>query len=180
MADFRILMVCLGNVCRSPLMERLLRARLPQATVASAGLIAMAGRPIEPTAAAELARLAGSADGFVARQFVSRHADEADLVLTATAEIRSAVLRESPGALRRSFTLVEFSRLVDSAPASVGGAKELVAWAAANRSLLAGADLDIRDPMGRAPEVHREVADVIDKATRRIASSLSAAGLTTA
>lgn len=169
---FRVLAVCLGNVCRSPLIARLLQARLPQGfTVESAGLIALAGRPMEPNAAAELVRLQGTADGFVARDFTPRQADTADLVLTATSEIRSRVLTESPGALRRTFTLLELAHLVEVAPATEHP-RDLVAWAAAHRSTVAGAPADLPDPIGQSPDVHRAVADLIDDATRRVAGAL--------
>jgi protein-tyrosine phosphatase len=176
-ADFQILTVCLGNVCRSPMMERLLQDRLPEGfDVRSAGLTAMVGRPMEPNAAAELARLHGSAEGFLASDFVARFADDADLILTATAEIRSRVLAESPGALRRAFTLLELEYLVGAAPSSMGGPRDLVAWAGAHRSTAAGVAVDIPDPMGRGPEAHRAAADLIDRATRVIADALSGAG----
>lgn len=55
----RILFVCQGNICRSPMAERYLRARLAAAdvdgvTVDSAGLVAREGRP-SPPAAVEVA-----------------------------------------------------------------------------------------------------------------------------
>ena len=168
----RILTVCIGNVCRSPLMEQLLRARLPEGTtVTSAGVRAMVGYPMEPTALAELHRLGGDADGFVARQLTTSLAREADLVLTATADVRSRVLLEAPGALRRAFTVREFAFLAEQAPAELD-ATELVAWAAANRSLASGEELDIVDPMGRSAETHRLAADLVDDATARIAKQL--------
>ena len=172
----RVLTVCLGNVCRSPLMERLLQMRLPAgSTVESAGITSMAGHPMEPNAAAELVRLKGSPDGFVARDFVARHAESADLVLTATAAIRSRVLTESPSALRRSFTLLELSHLLASAPGGLGSPHEVVAWAAANRSTAAGIETDLPDPIGRSSETHRLVADLIDGATQVIADVLGSA-----
>lgn len=41
----------------------------------------------------------------------------------------------------------------------------MVAWVAANRSLAAGKDIDIVDPMGLSPETHRRAAELIDEAT---------------
>jgi protein-tyrosine phosphatase len=174
--DFHVLTVCLGNVCRSPLMERLLQARLPEGfVVRSAGLTSLAGHPMEQNAAAELVRLQGSPDGFIAREFIAKYADRADLVLTATTEIRSRVLTESPGALRRAFTLLELAHLVQSAPADLDGPKAVVAWAAANRSTAAGVPADVPDPIGRGSDVHRAAADLIDGATRQIATALTRA-----
>lgn len=170
---FRVLAVCIGNVCRSPLMERLLRDRLPgEVVVESAGLLAMVGEPMEPNAAAELTRLGGSADGFTARQFQHHMAAKADLVLAATADVRSRVLEEYPSALRRSFTLLEFAYLAPQAPRELSSPTELIAWAAANRSLALGQELDIIDPIGRGPEVHRQAADLIDGAVGFIAAAL--------
>ena len=177
---FRVLTVCLGNVCRSPLMERLLQQRLGKGfSVESAGLTSMAGYPMESNAAAELVRLEGSPEGFIARDFVARYADQADLVLTATAAIRSRVLTESPGALRRGFTLLELEHLLRGAPPDRVTPKEVVAWAAAHRSTAAGVALDLPDPIGRSPETHRMVADLIDTATGVIAKALTSAGAAT-
>lgn len=171
---FRILTVCLGNVCRSPLMERLLQTRLPSSfTVESAGLTALAGHPMETNAAWELRRLEGSPDGFVARDFTAGFVASADLVLAATSEIRSRVLTESPGALRRTFTLLELEHLLRSVPSDLGSPAEVVAWAAAHRSTAAGVPLDLPDPIGRSPETHRMVADLIDGATRVVAGALA-------
>ena len=113
-----VLTVCLGNVCRSPLAERLLEDRLRAAgagdrfTVGSAGVMAMAGHTMEPNAAVQLVKLGGDPAGFVARQLQPSYAEQAGLILTATVEVRRRVLEEAPGALRRTFTLREFAALV--------------------------------------------------------------------
>ena len=75
---FRILTVCVGNVCRSPLMERLLRDRLAslEVEVSWAGVQGMVGSPMERNAAAQLSRLGGSAEGFVARRITRDLIDE--------------------------------------------------------------------------------------------------------
>jgi protein-tyrosine phosphatase len=46
----RILAVCIGNVCRSPMAEGLLKHALPGYEVRSAGIGALIGRPAEPFA----------------------------------------------------------------------------------------------------------------------------------
>jgi Protein-tyrosine-phosphatase len=53
----KILFVCVGNICRSPTAELLMRHRLqgrPGVEVSSAGLQALVGRPVDPEAAALL------------------------------------------------------------------------------------------------------------------------------
>ncbi|MDS1140066.1 low molecular weight protein-tyrosine-phosphatase [Pusillimonas sp. SM2304] len=45
-----ILLVCIGNICRSPVAEALLSQHFPDKTVCSAGLAALVGRPADSTA----------------------------------------------------------------------------------------------------------------------------------
>jgi len=165
-----ILTVCVGNICRSPLAERLLTHRLPGVTVASAGIRAVVGSAMEPKAAAELVQRGGDPEGFAARQLVAPMVDEAQLVLTATRDILNRVLEESPRGLRRTFTLLEFAALSIQAPP--GSLAELVDWSATHRSEVAGLDLDVRDPIGRDAGVHHQVAEQIDRATAAIAQAL--------
>lgn len=182
---FPILTVCIGNVCRSPQAERLLALRLRElgveAEVSSAGTRALVGRPMEPTSAAELVARGGEPDGFVARRLTGGLVAPAALVLTATQDVRSRVLEEEPGALRRTFTLREFAalcdRLVPGETSAFADPRELVAEAAAQRGSVALDDPDITDPIGRSAETHARVATEIDDAVRVIASALSRSGL---
>ncbi|MET0766040.1 MAG: adenylyl-sulfate kinase, partial [Aeromicrobium sp.] len=132
---FAILAVCTANICRSPMMEILLRAHLDpdRFEVASAGVRGWDRKPMDATAALELARLGHEADTFVSHRIDSYLVDSADLVLTATREHRSDVLALNPQALRRSFTLVEFAALTSLVDGD--GPAELVAQAALRRSL---------------------------------------------
>lgn len=176
MSDARagiILTVCVGNVCRSPLAERLLSAKLGEApyVVGSAGVMAMVGRPMEPEAAKQLTAREGDPEGFVARQITESMVAAADVVLTATVEVRGRVLEDSPGALRRTFTLREFAALVadDAESASLPA---LVASAARRRSNTRGLDLDVVDPMGMGRQVHAEAAQLVASAVDTIAAAL--------
>jgi protein-tyrosine phosphatase len=45
-----ILVVCVGNICRSPMAEGLLRQSLPACRVSSAGIAALVGQPADPIA----------------------------------------------------------------------------------------------------------------------------------
>ena len=178
---FTVLFVCVGNVCRSPLAERLLRERLSdqlgdrsdEVVVESAGVRALVGRPMEAAAAQELARLGLTNEDFTARQLTGRIANGADLVLTATKELRSRVLEEAPGALRRTFTITEFAAL--SAGARADSPRSLVADAAQRRSAARVDDYDVPDPIGAGPEVHRAAADLIADSVAPIAESLASA-----
>ncbi|MBS0343516.1 MAG: low molecular weight phosphotyrosine protein phosphatase, partial [Proteobacteria bacterium] len=44
----RILVLCIGNICRSPLAELLLARELPNRKIWSAGLGALVGEPADP------------------------------------------------------------------------------------------------------------------------------------
>src|SRR3954470_23136084 len=71
---FRVLFVCIGNVCRSPVGERLLAARLPaeRFAISSAGVGAMVGYAMSRYAAEELKSYGGDPTGFAARQLTPR------------------------------------------------------------------------------------------------------------
>jgi protein-tyrosine phosphatase len=170
---FRVLFVCIGNVCRSPFGERLLaeRVRGSGIEVASAGIAAMVGAEMSPEAAVLLQEYGGTADGFVARQLTPSMLREADLVLTATRELRSRVLAEAPGALRRTFTVLELAALLDLVEPAPPA--ELVTEAAAARSLLGPGELDVPDPYGRGAEAHARAASLMADAVERIAAALA-------
>jgi len=117
-AQVRILTVCTGNICRSPVAERLLQAGLDQAVpggfvVTSAGTHAMVGDPIQPPSADIVRAFGGNAEGFAARQLTSRILRGVDLVLTMTSGHRGEVLKLDASVLKRTFTIREFARMLD-------------------------------------------------------------------
>lgn len=169
-----MLFVCVGNVCRSPMGQHLLTARLPadRFVVSSAGIQAVVGQPMSPEAAIHLEQHGLSANGFVSRQLVPQMLVESDLVLTATRDIRSRVLEEVPAAMRRTFTVRELAALLDHV-APDGDPAALVARAAAERSSAVLDDYDITDPFQRGPEANTVAADLMFAAVDRIAKGLT-------
>ena len=169
---FRVLFVCIGNVCRSPVGERLLAARLPadRFEVSSAGVGAMVGYAMSRYAAVELRSYGGDPTGFAARQLTPDILEQSDLVLTATRELRSQVLAEEPGALRRTFTILEFAALVEHAEGSTP--VDVVKWAATHRSVVSTVEQDVPDPYRRGVEEHARSARAIDAAVQQIAKGL--------
>jgi protein-tyrosine phosphatase len=110
---FSILAVCTGNICRSPAVERLLASKLgPTVTVSSAGTHALVGHPISDPMAALLLDSGFKPDSFEARRLSEHMLKEADLILCMTRAQRGLVVELWPAAVRRAFTLREFTRLL--------------------------------------------------------------------
>ena len=71
-----ILVVCTGNICRSPIGERLLRKRLPGVKVKSAGVHGLVKHPADATAADVAANHGVSLEGHAGRKQVTAIAPE--------------------------------------------------------------------------------------------------------
>jgi len=179
----RILVVCTGNICRSPAVELLLAARLPlPLTVHSAGTSAVVGARIAPPMAALLDAAGVPIGRFAARQLTRAMIEQADLILTATRAHRSAVVSIEPTAVRRTFTLTEFARTIPTAdPASLTHADPatrlgvLVTHARLSRSRLRLPPdvIDIPDPFRQSDEVYAAVFATISGAVGLIADALT-------
>ncbi len=178
----RVLVVCTGNICRSPAVERLLATGLAgtDVEVSSAGTWAMRGHPMSPPMA-ELVEAAGArADGFVARQLTSALVREASLILALTREHRTAVVELEPAAVRRTFTLRELARLSSAVdlqrlPAGTAGERlvALLPLAAAQRAALGPGDDDVVDPYGGPASLYRRSFDELDGPTRQLVDVLT-------
>ena len=180
---FTILVVCSGNICRSPVAEQLLRDRLPTegVVVHSAGTIARPGMPMTDEAAALSRFYGGEPDHHEAARLTKALVEEADLVLTAERSHRADVVRLHPRASRVTFTLTQFARMVDSIdPADLAKIRtpdELVAAAAARRGYVQASSPeadDIADPYRRAQSVYDAAGVSIDAAVTTIAAAFPA------
>lgn len=113
----RILMVCIGNICRSPTAEFLLRERALQSSglqagiqVASAGLSAMVGYPMDATAAQVMLEHGVDGAGHRARQLTTAILRESDLVLVMEKSHAAAIGRMAPEASGKVFLLGKWQR----------------------------------------------------------------------
>lgn len=104
----KLLFVCVGNICRSPTAEILMRDRLrgrPGIEVSSAGLQALVGRPIDPTAAGLLREAGHDPDPHRARQATPSVLAAADLILVMEQAHLSRIAREVPQVSGKTFLL---------------------------------------------------------------------------
>lgn len=187
--SFRILLICTGNLFRSPAAEHLLRRRLPERLgieISSAGSQARPGRPIADAMAALLAESDIASGGFQSSPLSDAGIEAADLILGLEQAHRSAAVSRVPSALGRSFTLKEFDRLTASLPATslVREARRLhpasrlellVREAADRRGSFRPQDDDIPDPIGEPESVVRsvfgEIRTCVDDIAERVLDS---------
>ncbi len=189
---FTVLHVCMGNICRSPMAERLLVLAATQRLAkldpgaelgdllrsVSAGTGGWhEGEEMNPPAARQITLRGGSTDGFAARKLTSAQLDEADLILTATADQSDYVHALVPGATARTFVLGHLGRLLrelelTSLPPAGTDPETFAARAAAvvvaadrrrgDTEPQPGDDLD--DPWGRGDQTFQRIADDIEEA----------------
>lgn len=197
---FEILTVCTGNICRSPLAEALLRARLApmRPVVTSAGTQGLDNAAMTPEAQHLAVALGVPAE--VAGAHRSRYLTEGDLrtpdlVLAMSREHRRRVVELAPTRLRSTFTVREFARLAAEAPdidiaraALTGGAdgraraRAAVAVVTAQRGMNAPpgdpADDDVIDPYRRSWETYQlsaqQLLPAIDQVVRVMSIAMTA------
>lgn len=172
----RVLVVCTGNVCRSPIAEGFLRrafgarlgANAPQ--VVSAGTMGWTGSAADPGSVAAAAERGVDISSHRARELEPPDIARSELILGMATEHAQAVVAEVPEARSRTFTLKELVRLMDALPEVDGatperGLSERVA--AADRLRADGFAGDprhegIMDPLGMPLDAFRAVAAELD------------------
>ena len=201
MARFRILTVCTGNVCRSPVAEQVLRARLVDLRgiieLESAGFRALVGDGMPDQAANLSSSLGGNPSGHTARQLTEQQILEANLVLAMSREHRREIVSLVPKASRYTVTIREFARLsadldswdfldITALPQRPASARldALVALIASRRGQVEPAaspeDDDIVDPYMQSDERYAlsgsQLAPAIDEVHRVIRLALAPKG----
>jgi protein-tyrosine phosphatase len=184
-----ILVICTGNVCRSPIAEGLLRAavraRLGDAApvVSSAGTAGWDGSGAMPESVEAAAERGIDISGHVARRLDGDLVASADLVLAMAEEHRSSVNRTTPEAAGKTFTLKELARLLEALPAHPSdrpadpGATLVARVSDADALRRSGFDgnpydEDIVDPLGLPLESYRAIAWELDEWCGRLADGL--------
>lgn len=133
-----VLVVCTGNICRSPAGERMIARLCPSLRVGSAGLGALVGEPADATTAQAAHEHFGlDLSGHVARQFTPEIGLGHDLLLVMDAGHRSTIRDTWP---QLSGRVMLFDRWTEAA--------------------------GIDDPFRRPHDVHVRVLSDIDRAAR--------------
>jgi protein-tyrosine phosphatase len=194
-ATFKVIFVCTGNICRSPMAEQMLiqkadKNKLP-IKVVSAGVMAMTGDPMTPQSADAMTKRGFTPTKHISQDLTPKLLEEADLVLTATLDHRSAIARMLPKASKYSFTIDEFARLTSFLRADPEFQEEFKKKPKETRDqylkramheavLLRGMvptnldPKDVVDPYGESIEVYNQVAEHIDVMLEIIVEWMSA------
>jgi protein-tyrosine phosphatase len=182
---FAVLLVCTGNVCRSPTAEYLLSTRYSALPISfsSAGTGATPGQPMQPHAL-EVAKALGAGPAVFshrARQLTAEMIADADLMIAMARDNRRLIAQLSPSASRKMFTLRELARIATGLSTDTTGASTLTGEAlsfdapqtilsrfASRRGYFPGDGAesdDVIDPIGQSSTAYeqsgRQVLDAI-------------------
>jgi protein-tyrosine phosphatase len=155
---YRICVVCLGNICRSPMAERVLTAELANAGLAGRVTVESAGtgdwhlgEPMDARARAELTRRGHDGSGHEARQIQPAWLCDYDLLL---AMDRSNLARLQAMAAGRPDLAGRIVLMRDFDPGATNGA-------------------EVPDPYNGGPDDYVEVYELVDAAARGLVGQLS-------
>ena len=179
-----ILVICTGNICRSPLAEKLLASRLmnSRVRVASAGTRARSGEPMTSEAVRLALQNGCEPEGLAGHEATLLDARQllwADWTIAMDRSHRRQIVELQPGLMSRAFTLRELARLVDgvgdetlldvaerSSDSSAGSrAAQMLTFAATRRGLVeppaSPDDDDVVDPYRRSRNTYERSASQI-------------------
>jgi protein-tyrosine phosphatase len=105
-----ILVVCEGNICRSPMAQGLLAVALPETRVLSAGLGALIGNPADPTALLLMQERGIDITSHRAVQITKPICSESDLILVMDPSQRKRLEELYPQVRGRVFRVGEHTK----------------------------------------------------------------------
>ncbi|MGB2247481.1 MAG: protein tyrosine phosphatase [Alcanivorax sediminis] len=139
----RVLVICDGNICRSPTVAEMLQKLKPELAISSAGLVGLEGHDMEPTAR-EVAMNNGLDCGtHSARKLTSEMCRDSDLILVMESRQKDRLSQKFPEASGKAFLLTH--------------------WNGKN---------DIPDPFKRGRDAFERIYPMMDAATKAWAEKL--------
>lgn len=142
----RVLVVCIGNICRSPMAEGLLKQALPEMQISSAGIAALVGHGADPIALQLMADAGIDIAMHRARMLTDAIARDADIILVMDDLQKQQISMQYPYARGKVFRLAE------------------------------AAKQDIPDPYRQDPEVFHTVYSQIEKGVNEWVKRINSIG----
>lgn len=162
----KVLFVCSGNTCRSPMAALLFaqeaRSAGVKVEVASRGLAAAEGWPASRRAIEVMREWGLDLSRHKSRSLNRQDVEDSDLVLTMTTAHAERIKQMWPFTQNKVFALKEYIHLYSGA-----GSEEEEA----------GGDMDIMDPFGQTLSVYRRCAQEIEAAVKSLVKILSQQGV---
>ncbi len=178
-----VLVVCTGNICRSPAAQALLARSIgadSTVQVRSAGTRAVVGSGVSPAMAALLDAMSVPTVEHHARQLTRAMVRDSTLIVGMTLAHRAEIVGLHPSAVRRTFTLRELARLAHSVWLDAGTtgtmAERLTQFiglaGAARRPPERPSDDEIADPYGGKSTDYTRALGEIEQAVHTLSAAL--------
>jgi protein arginine phosphatase len=172
----KILFVCTGNVCRSPMAEGFLRHEAQRRgldiEVRSTGTHAWTGRAATIDGRRVMNELGVPIDDHRTLELDQKLVDWADLLIGMSREHVRETVRTFPNAYDKTFTMKGIMELLGELPPYTETEAWLEAVRGSRERIEALADADIDDPIGEREAAYRRVATEIRDLVTRFAEGL--------
>jgi len=175
---FSVLHVCTGNICRSPMSERILDGLTGEGVFNhGAGISAFhEGENMQTNSMDELESRGYDFEGHRSRHLVRAHVEASDLILVATTGHLEFIAERYPEANGKTFLVRTFGRVAADVAASLPEGdiairgKALVAAAEERRADYD--EINLSDPWGMTRAVYGQIAAQLEAALKPVALAL--------